>query len=820
MTYSLGQIAHIVNGKLRGNPDTQIDTLLYDSRRIIPSYQSLFFALRSRRDGHEFIKDMIDRGVKSFVVEKPLNHGSQVNFILVKDSLQALQDLAAYHRSRFNIPVIAITGSNGKTIVKDWTARLASNYFNVVASPKSFNSQIGVPLSVWEMQPEHNLAIFEAGISQPGEMPRLAKIINPTIGIFTILGDAHQENFDSLEQKLQEKIKLFHSCHTIIYPRQQNLVYKTIETHFHDRKLISWTDVPELQADLKIININKSNGFTKITAQYLTHHKISITIPFTDRASIHNAITVWLTLLTILGLDKTQSLDFSSLPQIEMRLQQVRGTHNTIIINDTYNCDFTSLQIALDYLAQQSPARPKTLILSDMEQTGYSPHQLYSRLANLIKNAPIDTFIGVGQNMIKFSHLFQNKKSHFFLSTDQLLNSIDTLGLKNHIILIKGARSFRFERISRRLQQKTHRTVLEINMNALRHNLSYFRSLLKPGTKIMVMVKAFSYGSGSHEIASLLQAERVDYLGVAIADEGVELREAGITLPIIVMNPDTHSIDLFPEYSLEPEIYSFRILNEFYNSLHGRIHYPLPVHIKINTGMNRLGFDPDQLPSLINLLHQYQDTLRVRSVFTHLVASPEQEFDTFTLQQLKSFTSIARMFKTEFGQETIAHVLNSGGIERFTDYQMDMVRLGIGLYGISATDNSQLQQIGTLKTHISQLRHVPAGQSIGYSRAQFVNRDSIIATLPIGYADGLNRRLSRGQGKVLIHGKLAPIIGNICMDMTMVDVTDIPGVKEDDEVIIFGPGLPITQVAGWMDTIPYEVLTSISHRVKRVYTWE
>ncbi len=820
MIYTLGEIATIVKGRLIGKKDFEIDTLLYDSRRIIPSFKSLFFALRGRRDGHDFIQDMIDRGVKAFIVEKIPPTAKDANFIVVKNSLDALQKLASYHRSKFNIPVIAITGSNGKTIVKDWTARLLGNYYNVVANPKSFNSQLGVPLSVWSIEPHHQIAIFEAGISQPYEMDKLEKIIQPDIGIFTILGDAHQENFSSIEQKLHEKLKLFENCKTIIYPRQDALVYKTIETLFPDRRLVTWTDQENLQADLEITGISQKDNFTTITALYQKQNTISIKIPFIDKASIHNAITTWLTTLTILGIEKTQMLDFSSLPQVEMRLQQVRGIRDTIIINDSYNCDFTSLQIALDYLAQQSPALRKTLILSDIEQTGYKPQELYAKLATLINNSPIDRFIGVGQNMAKHSHFFRRKKTHFFFSTDQLINNIDALGFNKEIILVKGARSFRFERISRRLQQKTHRTVLEIDMNALKHNLSYFRSLLKPTTKIMVMVKAFSYGSGSHEIASLLQAENVDYLGVAIADEGMELREAGITVPIIVMNPDSHSIDLFAEYSLEPEIFSMRILDEFYTKLREKIHYPLPVHIKVNTGMNRLGFDPDQINELITKLHDYQDTLRVRSVFSHLAASPEQEFDSFTLQQLELFNKIAHRFKQEFGKDVIAHVLNSGGIERFNDYQMDMVRLGIGLYGISAVDNSRLRHISTLKTQISQIRQVPAGQSIGYSRAQYTSRDSRIAILPIGYADGLNRKLSRGKGKVLIRGKLAPIIGNICMDMTMIDITDIPDAQEDDEVIIFGPGLPVTQVAKWLDTIPYEVLTNISHRVKRVYTWE
>lgn len=820
MTYTLGDIAKIVNAKLIGHKDFEIENLLYDSRRIIPSNKSLFFALRVRRDGHLFINQMIDRGVTAFVVEKPIKTDKKINFLIVDNSLAALQKLATYHRQQFKYPVLAITGSNGKTIVKDWISFLLKQNFNVVSSPKSFNSQIGVPLSIWQMHNNHQIGIFEAGISQPGEMEKLEKIIKPDIGIFTILGDAHQENFISLNHKLEEKLKLFKNCHTIIYPRKQKIVYNTIENIFSDRKLISWTDNKNLNADLKIYNINKKDNKTEIKAIYKNQNKISITIPMTDNASIHNAITSWLTVISILGIEKTQKLNFLSLPHIEMRLQQMQGINNTIIINDTYNCDFTSLQIALDYLAQQAPAFAKTLILSDIEQVSHKPKKLYKQIATLIEHSPVKKFIGVGQNMIKYSNFFNLKNSHFFISTEQLLNHLDSLNFDKEIILIKGARSFRFERISRRLQKKAYRTVLEINMNALRHNLTYFRSLLKPETKIMIMVKAFSYGSGSYEIASLLQAEGINYLGVAIADEAIELREAGITIPIIVMNPDIESINLFSEYSLEPEIYSFHILDVFYNKLKGSLHYQLPIHIKINTGMNRLGFDIDQINYLVEKLKKYSNVLKVASIFSHLAASPDEIFDNFTTKQLHEFENIVSVFKKNFGNHIIAHILNSAGIERFTEYQMDMVRLGIGLYGISAKDNNKLKQIASLKTHISQIRNIRKGQSVGYSRAQFVDRDSRIAILPIGYADGLNRRLSRGQGKVLIHNKLAPIIGNICMDMTMIDITDIPQAQEDDEVIIFGTDLPITTVAKWLDTIPYEVLTNISHRVKRIYTWE
>ncbi len=817
MKYTLREIATITGAELIGDGEFSVDYLLYDSRRMVPSVHSLFFALEGKRDGHSFVREMYRRGVQAFVVRRIEDGFPQANYLVVEDTLKALQTLAAFHRRHFDIPVIAVTGSNGKTIVKDWLSFLLEKFYSVVRSPRSFNSQIGVPLSVWEMDEYHEIAVLEAGISRPGEMQKLEQIIRPTIGIFTNLGDAHQENFISQQQKLQEKLILFRGVDKIFFPCDDELVRQTIKKQFIHKELLCWGS--DEAADLQVLDIEKIHDKTKIKALW-HNNPVVISIPFTDKASLHNTITVWLVLLDLLGMEKVNKLDFMSLPQVEMRLQQVRGVRGTVIINDSYNCDLTSLRIALDYLMQQSPGLKKTLILSDIEQTGMPSDKLYSELAQLVDNSKIDRFIGVGQNMVRYADFFNIADKHVFISTEELLKHIDSLNFSREIILLKGARRFRFERISRRLQEKTHRTVFEIDMNALTHNLAYFRGLLKPHTKIMVMVKAFSYGSGSYEIASLLQAERVDYLGVAIADEGVELREAGIHVPIIVMNPDKDTVDLFPEYSLEPEIYSFSMLEVFYNGLKDKIHYPLPVHIKFNTGMNRLGFDVKDLPLVVDRLERYRDVLTVRSVFSHLVASPEEEFDDFTLEQLKAFEEIVRVFKTEFGPEVIAHVLNSGGIERFPQYQMDMVRLGIGLYGISAVDNSRLKHIGTLKTRISQIRHVPAGQSIGYSRAEFVQRDSRIAILPIGYADGLNRRLSRGRGKVLIRGQLVPIVGNICMDMTMVDVTDVPGVQEDDEVIIFGPGLPITTVAQWLDTIPYEVLTGISHRVKRVYTWE
>ncbi len=825
MAYTLSEISHIVGGRLYGDGTAKVSYLLYDSRRVVPSQESLFFALRARRDGHEFLKDISEKGCRNFVVEYLPEKRPAGNYIIVENSLTALQQLAAFHRSRFDIPILAVTGSNGKTIVKDWLSFFLSKFYNVVRSPKSFNSQIGVPLSVWELDDLHQIGIFEAGISKPGEMQGLSKIIKPEIGIFTNLGDAHQSNFETLEQKLHEKLKLFQSAKKIFYSDLQDIVKNTIEEKFSDRQLLYWS-LKDSKATLWVEKISEKDSKVQILAYY-QNQKLTYTLNFTDKASIYNSLTVALVLLELLGYEKVAGLDFQQLPRIEMRLQLVRGIRGTTIINDSYNCDLTSFRIALDYLVQQAASRNKTVILSDLEQipTGKNDvdikgkQKLYVAVAQMVKTAGIERFIGVGTNISEYAKLF-DIKSEFFDNTEQLLKQLHRLNFNNEVILIKGARRFRFERISRALQQKSHRTVFEINLNALEHNLNFFRRKLKPETKVMVMVKAFAYGSGSYEIASFLQNKGVDYLGVAIADEGVELREAGITLPIIVMNPDSDNFSLFAEYNLEPEIYSFRMLEKFYDSVKNNIHYPLPVHIKFNTGMNRLGFEPWQAGQVIGRLQQMQDVVFVRSVFSHLAGSPDEEFDEFTLDQIKTFEKISTKFKQAFGKQVIAHILNSAGIERFTKYQMDMVRLGIGLYGVSALDSSKLRHIGTLKTHISQIRQVKAGQSIGYSRAEFVHRDSKIAIIPIGYADGLNRRLSCGRGKVLVRGKLVPIVGNINMDMTMIDVTDLPEVQENDEVIIFGKKPGIEQVARWLGTIPYEVLTSVSHRVKRVYVWE
>ncbi len=816
MNYNLQEIAAIINARLIGNPNSEIEYLLYDSRRIVPSENSLFFAFQGKRDGHLFIEDMIKKGVRNFVVQR-LPNNIQANFLLVNNTYKALHTLTAYHRRRFNIPIIAITGSNGKTIVKEWLAYILNEFYKIAKSPKSFNSQIGVPLSIWEISPDVQIAIIEAGISRPNEMESLQRIIMPTFGIFTNLGDAHQENFSSYREKLNEKLKLFSSVKKIYFCRDDKFVFDTITKKYGDTKeLLTWS-MKYKDADL-YVEAEKHNSYTLLHG-YFRGKEASVKIPFTDEASVANAITVWLFLNDFLGREKIPLEKFETLPQIEMRLQQIRGANNSIIINDAYNSDFTSLRIAIDYLCSQKVNKDKVIILSDMEQIS-NEKRIYKQVVQLINKTKIKTFIGIGKHLEQNAEFFHFTDKHFFISTDEFLRALPSFNFKNKVILIKGARKFQFEKISQLLENKRHRTVFEINLNALEYNLDYFRSFLKSDTKIMVMVKAFSYGSGSYEIASFLQNQNVDYLGVAIADEGVELREAGISLPIMVMNPEVSTFQLLINYQLEPEIYTFSILEHFYKTVKKYAYHPIPIHIKINTGMNRLGFEPEEVDKLISILQEYSDFLYPKSVFSHLVASSEPQFDEFTQMQIHKFLEVKRKFEQNFRHKIIFHILNSGGIERYPQYQMDMVRLGIGLYGISAIDNSLLKHIGTLKTHILQIREVKAGESIGYSRAQFVKRDSRIATLPIGYADGLNRKLSCGKGKVWIKGYLAPIVGNICMDLTMVDITDIPNVNINDEVIIFGNQLPITTIAQWLDTIPYEVLTSVSHRVRRVYLWE
>jgi alanine racemase len=817
------EVVNSVKGSFiqRASDGTVITELLTDSRRLVSPEGCLFFALTSKRnDGHKFIEDLYNKGVRNFVVEREPENLLllyEANIILVKDSLKALQLLATTHRKKFNCEVIGLTGSNGKTIVKEWLYQLMYEDKSIVRSPKSFNSQIGVPLSVWQMNESHELAIFEAGISEPDEMDSLQPIIAPTIGIFTNLGHAHDENFINRNQKAGEKLKLFTKVEMLIYSLDQKEIQEGILKSGILKNIRTFTWSRNEKADLSIKSVAHSTHSTTISALYHSRF-LEITIPFIDEASVENAIHCWATLLLLEYDQEVIARRMRLLQTVAMRLEMKEGINNCTIINDSYNSDIDSLAIALDFLNQQKQHRKKTVILSDILQSGRSDNYLYQEIAQLLEMKNIDRIIGIGKAIGKQTSHFKMEKL-FFPSTTEFIAQFPLSSFQNESVLLKGARIFEFEQISELLQQKTHETVLEINLNALVHNLNYYKSQLQPGVKLMAMVKAFSYGSGSFEIANLLQFHHVDYLTVAYADEGVELRKAGINLPIMVMNPDQESFDSMIKHGLEPEIYSFRTLRLLEESLN-RIsagHSSIGIHLKIDTGMRRLGFDPAEVDALV--LHLKENPMiRVLSVFSHLAASDNPELDDFTLQQLSIFRDASEKITHSFEYPILRHIGNTAAISRLPDAQFDMVRLGIGLYGISPIPEEQhhLHTVSTLKSSISQIKYVSATESVGYNRAWTADKDTTIGIIPIGYADGLSRRLSNGQGHLMVKGEVVPIIGNVCMDMCFIDITGI-NAREGDEVIIFGKEMPITHLAEEMGTIPYEILTGISRRVKRVY---
>ena len=822
--YTIRQTVEIVSGELvyHAPNEDKITDLLTDSRKVNHAGGSLFFAIKGdRHDGHRYIQDLFSQGVRNFVVSNYTTDLQSIagNFIVVKNPLEALQKLTASHRQRFSIPVLGITGSNGKTIVKEWLYQLLRADKNIVRSPKSYNSQIGVPLSVWRMQEEHQLAIFEAGISLPGEMKRLEEIIRPTLGVFTNIGSAHDENFDDLEHKIREKLQLFVGVNSLIYCKDYPELHKEIsDFKFTNPAIRLFTWSRKSKADLQVGRIMREGEETEIQAVY-ENNFINLRIPFTDDASIENTIVCWSLLLQMEYPHETIKERMLYLSPVAMRLEMKNGINNCSVINDSYNSDIGSLTIALDFLNQQKQHSKRTVILSDILQSGKNEENLYREVAGLLKAKGIDQLIGIGPAISRQQKNFDlNKK--FFKSTEDFLRDFSPPDFRDETILLKGARPFGFEKISKTLQQKAHETVLEINLNALVHNLNYYRSRLKPETKIMAMVKATSYGSGSFEIANVLQFHHADYLAVAYTDEGIELRKSGITLPIMIMNPEIQSFELMLRYKLEPEIYNFRLLNQLQDVLKKHEGDPFLIHIKLDTGMNRLGFTEADINELVVRLNNNKH-IKVKTIFTHLASSDESEHDGFTKIQIQRFEIMSREIMENLTYPVIRHILNSSGILRFNEAQYDMVRIGIGLYGFSSTANeqSQLQQVATLKTTISQIRNVPSNETIGYNRKGKLKRDSVIATVPIGYADGINRRFGNGNGKMLINGKLAPVIGNICMDMCMLDITEIQA-REGDEVIVFGADLPVTVMAEAIGTIPYEILVSVSQRVKRVYFQE
>ena len=817
--YTLKDIALAVSGKLMGNPDVSVSHLIIDSRSAASPNDSIFFAIQGiHHDGHKFIADLYQKGIRSFVaVQKALPDFSKfadANFIFVENTLDALQSLAAFHRRRFSYPVVGITGSNGKTVVKEWATQLMHGEKKVVRSPRSYNSQVGVPLSVWLMSPENDVAIFEAGISKPSEMHRLEHILIPDIGIITNIGAAHQENFNTLRQKLQEKLILFEHSKVIIYQIDNSLINEEVHNiPLKGKQLFTWGTSKD--ASLTILK-KEVAAHTMLTLSY-AQETFTAEIPFTDDASVENAMHS-ISLLLVLGFTPEFIEErVKKLIPVAMRLEQKEGINNCTIINDSYNSDISSLTIALNLLNNQKFSK-RTLILSDIFQSGKSNQELYSEVARLVKEKQVDKIIGIGTAISANEAQFTGIEKRFFTSTDDFLHSYHKEDFANEAILLKGSRSFQFERISRQLERQIHQTVLEINLNALVNNLNYFRSLVKPTTKFVAMVKAFSYGSGFYEIASMLQYQRVDYLAVAFADEGVELREAGITMPIIVLNAEPGSFDLMISYNLEPEIYSKTALTRFRDAAVRAGVTCYPIHVKLDTGMHRLGFIEEDIDELIAFLKD-DEQLKISSIFSHLAASDEAIHDDFTNQQISLFSRLSSRIIDKLGYHINRHILNSAGIERFPSAEFDMVRLGIGLYGVSAANQPKLEMVSTLRSTIVQTKDIPPHESVGYGRKGKVETPKRIATIPIGYADGLNRRLSNGVGKILVKGKLAPIIGNICMDTCMIDITDIDA-HEGDEVTIFGENPTIMDIASWIGTIPYEILTGISRRVKRIYIQE
>ena len=818
MNYSIREIAQIIGAETISLSETKIGILLTDSRSLSDPAVSLFFALSTiHNDGHRYIRDLYERGVRNFVVNitfEGIDAMPDAQFLRVSDTLAALQQLAVFHRKQFNIPVVGITGSNGKTIVKEWLYQLLHDRLTIVRSPRSYNSQTGVPLSVWQLNEQTELGIFEAGISLPGEMQRLEPIILPTIGIFTTIGEAHQENFYSQEDKCMEKLQLFESVERIIYNEDHHLINYCMEKKGFTGKAFSWSKIHP-RANLYISRIEKEIDHTLI--EYAVQHtQQTIKIPFTDDASIEDAIHCLAFILYLFPDLDALSERFEKLDPVAMRLDVNKGIHNNILINDTYNSDINSLSIALDFMARRSIDNPykRVLILSDILQSGMVPAAFYRKVAELVSQKQVQHIVGIGPNLMSHSNLFGMEKE-FYPTTESYLDSGKWRNLKDSIVLIKGSRQSRFERISEQLEEKAHQTVLEVDLDAVIHNLKYFRSLLHPETKVICMVKAFGYGVGSYELARTLQERGADYLAVAVADEGAELRREGITMPILVMNPEEHAFNTLFEYSLEPEIYNQSILNAIIRETGRRGMLRYPIHIKLDTGMNRLGFDAEEIPMVVEKLNVQQGVI-VKSVFSHLAGSDSPMFDIFTKCQIDRFLQETSELEKALNYPILKHILNSAGIERFPEAQFNMVRLGIGLYGISAINPKNLKQVAALKTRILQIRKVKQAETVGYNRMGKLQRDSRIACLPIGYADGLDRRLGNGNLSVLIGGEKCPTVGNICMDICMVDITDTQA-EEGDEAILFGDEITITDWAKQLQTIPYEILTSISPRVKRIY---
>lgn len=823
--WKTSELSAIMKADLHGNADVTVRHVVTDSRRLSFPDDTIFFALKTfKNDGHRYIPELFAKGVRTFVVNQlPQVHRDDANYLVVNDTFEALHQLAKEWRGKFDFPILAITGSNGKTIVKEWIHQLLHSQFRIVRSPRSYNSQLGVPLSVLYMREGHQLGIFEAGISQVGEMDKLRDIIKPKWGVFTNIGDAHQEHFESQERKLQEKLNLFEGVQHLIFSSEDEKVYQAIQERFSNRniKLVSWGS-DKAHSDLWIKNISEEVGGTLLDLRWKSS-KVQIHLPFTDQASIDNAMHAIAFSLAFGCEPKVLVQAVEKLTPIAMRLELKKARGGSTLINDAYNSDLQSIRIALDFLHHQKQNERGIVILSDVEQSGVEEGVLYQQIAKMLEERQVSMLIGIGPKISSFREHFAIP-SYFYPNTSTFLTELAIFDLSNANILLKGARTFAFEKIAHAIEEKAHQTVLEINLSAISHNLNYYRKMLRPETKIMVMVKAFGYGAGYGEIANVLEFDRVDWLAVAYADEGVALRKAGIKSRIMVMNPNEESFDQILEFDLEPEIYSFRILQAFHRAVQNHsddaFASAVPIHIKVETGMNRLGFAPDEIDRLADEILAMPG-IRVSTIFSHLASSDDPKEEAFTQSQIEKLKKASDHLIEGLGYPVLRHILNSSGIHNYIDAQLDMVRLGIGLYGVTSVswERHHLRRVSRLITQVSQIHKINAGESVGYGRSFMAEHPMRVATLPIGYADGIDRRLSNGGGEVSINGQRASIIGKVCMDMIMVDVTAVD-CEEGDEVEIFGEHISIYEFAQRTGTIPYEILTSISSRVKRVYHYE
>lgn len=822
MTYPIERVATLIGAQRLGNAEAHISFVLTDSRSLCFPEETLFFALRSNRnDGHNYISELYRRGVRCFVVEdvpaRVADLFGDANFLCVSSTRQALQRLAQRHREAFNIPIVGITGSNGKTMVKEWLYQLLSPQMVVTRSPRSYNSQIGVPLSVWLLNRHSQLGIFEAGISQKGEMQALHDIIKPTIAVLTNIGSAHEENFATPEEKCREKLRLFEGAEVMVYNADDDLVTRVLNETNNKGERLTWsTKSPDVA--MFVTKIDKQPTHTTIHYIYKGGQPASYSLPFIDDASVCNSV-VCATICLHVGLD-AHTIDerMKRLEPVAMRLEVKEGLNGCTLINDSYNSDINSLDIALDFMNRRPDhnGQQRTLVLSDILQSGLPDAELYKEVSGLAEQRGVQKFIGIGPKICANKESIALAERHFFASVEDFIRSDVFKQLRNEVVLLKGARSFGFDQLTELMVKKVHETTLEVNLNAMIDNLNYYRAMMQPNTKLVCMIKADGYGAGAVEIAKTLQDHRADYLAVAVADEGATLRRNGISSNIMIMNPEMTAFKTMFDYDLEPEVYSFRLLEALIKAAEKEGITGFPVHIKLDTGMHRLGFDPEKdVPRLIERLHN-QNALIPKSVFSHFVGSDADQFDDFSRQQFERFDKGSRMLQAAFEHHILRHIDNSAGIEHFPQRQLDMCRLGLGLYGINPRTNAIINNVSTLRTTILQLRKVKAGDTVGYSRRGAIDHDSVIAAIPIGYADGLNRRLGNRNGYCLVNNQRAEYVGNICMDVAMIDVTGID-CNEGDSVEIFGDNLPVTVLSDALQTIPYEVLTGISNRVNRVY---